>query len=162
MNINYIKSILNYDPISGIVLYKRDIKRGSKAGTIAGTITKSNHLRIRVQGERYLLHRVIWAMQTGKELEITEQIDHINHDGLDNSWINLRVVSAKENGRNKSKSKANTSGATGVCFRNNKWRARIKVDGTYVHLGTFVEFHEAVNARKNAEVLYGFHENHGN
>ncbi len=30
-----------------------------------------------------------------------------------------------------------------------------------IHLRYFNEFSEAVNARKNAEVLYGYHANHG-
>ncbi|EOA5908665.1 AP2 domain-containing protein, partial [Salmonella enterica subsp. enterica serovar Brandenburg] len=57
----------------------------------------------------------------------------------------------------------NTSGALGVWRekRRNKWVAEIKVDRRKIHLGQFDNFDEAVAARKDAEVKYGLHENHG-
>jgi hypothetical protein len=97
------------------------------------------------------------------EGSIPDEVDHINHNRTDNRWNNLRAVTSKSNSRNQSKSIKNKSGVTGVHWDNlrNRWIAQIHIDYKTVHLGTFVEFHEAVNARKNAEVLYGFHENHG-
>jgi len=43
----------------------------------------------------------------------------------------------------------------------NKWAAHIKVDGKYIHLGTFTTKESATRARKDAERAHGFHENHG-
>ena len=65
--------------------------------------------------------------------------------------------------QNSKKKIDNTSGQTGVVWhkRDKKWQVNIRVSGKKVHLGYFIEFHEAVNARKNSEILYGFHENHG-
>ncbi len=62
-----------------------------------------------------------------------------------------------------SKSKKNTSGVTGVTWdkSNNRWIAQIVIDGRHKKLGRFTDFSKAVDARKNAEVLYGFHKNHG-
>jgi hypothetical protein len=44
------------------------------------------------------------------------QVDHINHNKTDNRIENLRWVTKKDNSRNHSMSKRNTSGEQGVCF----------------------------------------------
>jgi len=90
-----------------------------------------------------------------------DTVDHINHCGTDNRWCNLQDGSLSDNSKNKSMYAVNKSGATGVYFYQNKWRANIRIDGELKHLGSFVGFSDAVDARKNAEVLYGFHTNHG-
>ena len=91
------------------------------------------------------------------------QVDHINGDGLDNRKVNLRIVTNKTNGMNTAKSINNTSGCIGVSLikSTGKWEANIKVDYKKIHLGTYSCFEEACAARKEAETLYGFHENHG-
>lgn len=54
------------------------------------------------------------------------------------------------------KQKNNTSGANGVEWmeRLGKYRARITVDSKEVHIGCFVDFDEAITARKEAERIY--------
>ena len=44
------------------------------------------------------------------------QVDHINHDTLDNRKRNLRVVTVSQNNMNKDVRSDNTSGHTGVTF----------------------------------------------
>ena len=46
-------------------------------------------------------------------------------------------------------------------YGKDKWTSRIKVDGKFLHLGIFSDFDEAVKIRKEAEVQYNFHTNHG-
>ena len=161
MNIEKLQKTFNYSPETGIVT-RKIAKGGAEVGSICGTVMKeSGHLRIRFDGKKYLLHRLIWTMYNGSIIPNGIQVDHINHNPADNRIVNLRLVTSKENGRNKSKRKTSFSGVTGVTWKNNKWCARIKIDGKSIHLGYFLEFHKAMDARKNAEVLYGFHENHG-
>ena len=52
--------------------------------------------------------------------------------------------------------KNNTSGVTGVCWdgRSKKWCARIGFQGKRILLGYFMDFDEAVKARKKAEEKY--------
>jgi len=52
-----------------------------------------------------------------------------------------------------SKSKANTSGITGVHWKkaSKKWQASIMVNGKAIHLGSFTDKSEAICARKSAE-----------
>ena len=90
-------------------------------------------------------------------------IDHINGVKTDNRISNLRDVSAKENQRNRPLSCLNTSGYTGITWLvgAQKWRAQITLSGRSKYLGRFEKFCDAVKARKEAEVKYGFHPNHG-
>ena len=150
-----------YNPETGVVLRRFYSKRKGLRIKTVGSIHKHGYLQCRINGKHWKVHRLAWYLYYG-ELPKGD-IDHINHDRTDNRICNLRDVTKKENGRNQSKPKRNTSGAVGVYMQKdrNRWYASIRVDGKNIFLGSFVEYHEAVNARKNAEVLYGFHENHG-
>ena len=81
----------------------------------------------------------------------------------DNRLVNLRDVDQRTNLRNQRLSRANSSGVTGVSWSlvRKKWYAYITVDGLMKNLGHFVSLPVAVEARKTAERLYGFHPNHG-
>jgi len=128
-------------------------------GDIAGTLDKGGYVIIKVNKKAYKAHRLAWLYEY-REMP-SGHIDHVNHDRTDNRIDNLRDVSQAENNKNQRMYHTNTSGVTGVTFQYGKWKTRINVDGKRICLGSFVEFSEAVNARKNAEVLYGYHENHG-
>lgn len=109
----------------------------------------------------YRAHRVVWALHYG--YWPIEQIDHINGIRSDNRLINLRSVSSPENNRNQKLLSTNSSGTTGVSFdkRSGKWEAYIGVNGKRRLLGYFAAIAEAKTARKNAEVQFGYHANHG-
>lgn len=94
--------------------------------------------RRRTQG----MHRLILGEVEGR------CSDHINGDGLDNQRANLRACTHTENMRNRRKHKNNTSGFTGVHWRNStkKWRAQIDADGRKRHLGYFDDIEEAARA----------------
>lgn len=96
------------------------------------------------------LHRLVTDCPKGKE------VDHINHNKLDNRKANLRVCNHSDNLKNQSKHSTNKSGYTGVGFHkaSNKWRARITVDYKCYELGDYDTIEEAVKARKEAEKKY--------
>tara|TARA_R110000851_G_C13024976_1_gene560547 strand:+ start:282 stop:1172 length:891 start_codon:yes stop_codon:yes gene_type:complete len=88
--------------------------------------------------------------------------DHISGDTLDNREINLRSTTTRGNSLNCAIGTNNTSGMMGVGLTpKGKYRAHIMVDRKQRHLGNYETFEEACDARGAAEVLYGFHENHG-
>ncbi len=89
--------------------------------------------------KRIRMHRLILSA------EDYEQVDHRNHDGLDNRKENLRIVTNSQNGMNRRLTSANTSGYKGVCFDKNhrQYRAYIRKDGKRKYLGSF---HSAVIA----------------
>lgn len=97
---------------------------------------------------RYVhMHRQIGKPSAGMEM------DHINRNRLDNRRENLRIVSRKQNARNLSRFRVNTSGTPGVAWHGqiHRWRAYITVDYKQVHLGTFLNKEDAVEARLRAE-----------
>lgn len=82
------------------------------------------------------LHREI-AQRAG--LNISQQIDHVNQNKLDNQRTNLRSASRADQMRNRPKRTNNTSGFVGVSWNKQyeKWIANIRVNGKQKHLGLF-------------------------
>lgn len=92
----------------------------------------------------------------GKDSFDKKVIDHINRVPYDNRKVNLRIVDEYENTKNKSISKVNKSGVTGVEERENgTWRAVIRLNGKR-KTKTFKSFDEAVKQRYSWEDQYGF------
>lgn len=94
------------------------------------------------------LHRIILARKIDRELLPEEEVDHINHDGLDNRRENLRVATRSQNKVNRRIQKNNTSGFKGVYWdtQKNKWKSILKVSGKPKHLGFFLTKEEARDA----------------
>jgi hypothetical protein len=78
-----------------------------------------------------------------------KQVDHINHDTLNNRKSNLRVVSTSQNQQN-ARFKKSKSGFKGVTSTVKAWKAVIGVDGKQKHIGTFKSKHEAALAYNDA------------
>ena len=167
-----LAQLLAYNPDTGLLTWlQRDRKwcindrdharwnsrhAGKEALTCVGKLGyKSGHVLSRI----VKAHHAAWALYYGEWP--SGVIDHIDHDKTNNRISNLRVVSQAENNKNSSKRLDNSSGVTGVSPRDGKWRARINVNGKRVNLGTFACIDDAIAARKNAEIMFGFHENHG-
>ena len=162
LNIDNLNKMFDYDGVDGKLYHAYDKRGNALEGVEAGWLNVNGYREVQIHFKTYKLHRVVWSMLIG-EIPDGLMIDHINHNRSDNRLSNLRLVGSVDNAKNKSKYINNGSGVNGVHWhkKNYRWVARIQVSGKRIALGCFVEFHEAVNARKNAEVLYGFHENHG-
>ena len=157
-----LKESLYYNPKTGDFTWINHKKNSSKNGTNARRKPDSyGYYRIRVNGCQYRAHRLAWLYMTGEMPK--EQIDHINQNKADNRFSNLRDVSSLENQRNRSLTKNNKSGSVGINWikQLRKYRAQITVNQKSIHLGLFKGKEDAIKARKHAEKIYGFHENHG-
>jgi hypothetical protein len=75
------------------------------------------------------------------------QIDHINHNGLDNRRVNLRAVTNQENCRNMSKTKG-SSRFKGVSYvrKGHSWQAAIEVNHQTRYIGTYRKEQDAALA----------------
>lgn len=74
------------------------------------------------------------------------QIDHMNHDTLDNRKENLRMTSAEQNAKNrKGRNSNNASGYRNVSKRGKWWVVQIQIDGVNTLLDKFPldKLHEA-------------------
>jgi hypothetical protein len=83
-------------------------------------------------------------------------VDHINRGGLDNRRCNLRICTYSENGRNRVASKSNKTGFKGVCQREGRYQAYIKLHGKAYTLGSYATPELALAARAEASLrLHG-------
>ena len=149
-----LRSILNYEPATGIFTRKIGSANQVKAGDIAGCPGGDGYLQIRVQSRKYQAHRLAWLYVYGEWPE--GQIDHINRNRSDNRISNLRDVTQKQNLQNAGKRSNNTSGHSGVRWykQSSKWVAVITHNYNRIHLGYFNTMEEAISARKASEKLY--------
>lgn len=156
-----LKELLHYCPVSGLFTWINPQSNRVGAGDRAGCVNHHGYLTIGIDATRYRAARIAFLYMEGVMPD--EFIDHINHNRLDDRWLNLRPVSHIENSRNHCSSKANTSGYTGVVWykRDSCWQAKITVDYKTLHLGYFKDKDKAIGARKAANIKYGYHPNHG-
>lgn len=102
----------------------------------------------RRQGNRTTirLHRLIADCPKGL------QIDHINHDTLNNTQKNIRIVTPSENQQNARTRKGSKSGLRGVYWdkTTKSWRAMIVINYKNYYLGTFLNPLEAAEVVKKA------------
>lgn len=163
----YVRSILHYDPETGVFTWRRrplehfETKRscgtwnGRYAGNVAGRIN-IGYVDIHISNTMYLAHRLAWLYMTGSWPK--ECIDHINMNRSDNRFCNLREATHSENKFNRPKQSKNTSGHKGVTLHkpNSKWVAKICANGKHRNLGYFDTREDAAAAyAKAARELHG-------
>lgn len=154
-----LKEVLNYDAESGVFTWADNRSKAAK-GKIAGGVDGHGYWIICIDHVRHSAHRLAWLYVHGC---LPNEVDHQNHNRIDNRLINLRATDRSGNARNISKPINNKSGVMGVSWtkrlgkRNDKWEVR--ACGKF--LGYFDDFFEAVCKRKSAELQFGFHPNHG-
>lgn len=114
------------------------------ANKLGDTFYAMRHLKVSEGNSKtiVLMHSAI--MKTPKGMDT----DHKDRNGLNNQRKNLRICTRSQNGMNKTKAKANTSGFKGVFWhkRDKTWRSQIKVDGKSTHLGYFKTKEDAYKA----------------
>lgn len=114
-----------------------------KTQTVGGSLPNSN--------SKIYISRLIMNV-TDPQTEV----DHKNHDKLDNRKQNLRICSRSQNQKNQRILKSNTSGYKGVswCPKSNKWVSKISVNNKTVHLGLFTDKKQAAHAYNRASKKY--------
>lgn len=132
-----------YEYKDGALYYKQaraNKKPGDRAGTVSGGYRKICFERL-----VYPEHRLIWFMVTGIDPG-TSDIDHIDRDKLNNRLENLRCVSHGVNQLNRD--------CKGWSLHGSRYRARIKLGGKFIVIGTYDTPDEAETAYKTAKEHY--------
>lgn len=154
-----LREVLDYDPLTGVFSWRVRLSNRGVVGTRAGTPLKGGYVAIRIDGVRYLAHRLAWLYTHGSWPPAL--IDHKDRDPSNNRLANLRPATRLENHQNLNPRRANTSGFTGVsrCPVNpSKWRAGITYAQRQHYLGRFDTPEEAHAAYLAAKAkLHRFH-----
>ncbi|MGR7031655.1 HNH endonuclease [Klebsiella aerogenes] len=151
-----LKELLDYNPDTGVFLWKVKRAGTAKAGTVAGTPHKNGYYCITIDGKLYLLSRIAYFMATGKQ---PFEVDHINGVRNDNRALNLRPANRSENCFNKSVRSDSLTGIKGITWIKDlkKWQARCTGrDRKRIHLGYFEDLSTAISTLNKFRL-----ENHG-
>ena len=125
----------------------------SKGDNEVGYQNNDGYFYLKIFGENYLVHRLVWSWHYG---EVPYEVDHLDNDKSNNSIENLRSASRSENIFNSLKNVSNKSGYKGVCFHKatNKWNAQIGIEGgRRLNLGFYKSPEEAHQAYCDAAKL---------
>lgn len=156
-------SRFSYDPVTGIITWRSappkwdpNGKRANRKrvyvleGKPAGSVRKhpggKEYMAIRIFGELYQAHRLIWMIVHGEDPGLRE-VDHVNGDGLDNRSCNLRLATHKQNMANMLRAKRSQAGFIGVRAYGNSFRACLMIDNKVVYRHGFKTAEEAAMSR---------------
>lgn len=129
-----VRELYDYSVVTGCLYTKTGIEIPCRRiYNLNGT---PRYEQIRIDGVRYLLHRVIFLWVEGRW---PNRVDHENLDCWCNAWHNIRESTASTNGCNRTKQKNNISGHKGVFFDKERgcWKAKIQFEGKGYELGRF-------------------------
>ena len=142
-----LNELFIYNPLTGIVTRKRNTSPTARKGDIVGT-DKEGHLRVFIDRQAYMLHRIVWMIHTGED-PFPYEIDHINRRRNDNRIDNLRKVTTQDNLKNKSLYPSNKTGYAGVLKRGKRYQASVKRDNKTTYLGHYDTALEAHLSREH-------------
>ncbi len=157
-----LQTIFNYEP-EGWLVWKKQLSGRGKVGERAGSRYKDKYISVCIRGERYSLHRLIWAYHYGEEGLEGYVIHHKDSNTSNNRIENLEKLTLEEHqeehreevyrGR---KLKDNKTGFSGVSKRKSSYRWQICFKGKKYEQQGYTTPEEAYEARNNKlEVLLG-------
>jgi hypothetical protein len=137
LSLDHLKQVLDYNPQTGVFVWKVSTARRIVPGTVAGTVNSKGYRVIQLFRKLHTEHRLAWFYVTG--VWPSDQIDHINQVKTDNRFENLREATNSQNSQNSKIRRNNTSGYKGVSWwaHREKWAAQMRVDGKNRLLGMF-------------------------
>lgn len=150
-----LKSVLDYDPETGLFTWKKLTRNRHLEGKVAGhTALCDGYTRISVLRKLYLAHRLVFLFMEGELPQVW--VDHINGNRSDNRWSNLRHCTASQNLKNAALSCRSKTGYRGVSYvkKDGKFKAEIQSDFQRYWLGYFDTAEEAAIAYDTAASLY--------
>src|ERR1700761_4942392 len=112
LTVEYLKTLLVYDPSTG--LFTNKVQRGIRGpiGAIAGSYDKDGYVVIQINAKKYRAGRLAWLYMTGRW---PREVDHKDRDRANDAWLNLRECTRSENNAH-SERPLGESGLRGVRF----------------------------------------------
>lgn len=164
ITVERLRELLDYDPVTGILTWKRragntrkiNAWNGKNSGKTAGSLRPDGYIHISLYKKRYFAHRIAVCLSNNEWPN--DYIDHWDLNRSNNKIENLRIASKSMNGSNRLAPKNNTSGYKGVywCKILKKWVARIRANSNQMVIGSFISKEDAAAAyAKAASELFG-------
>lgn len=120
-----LRSLLHYDPCTGVFTWLVDSGARKVAGKVAGTLgAKHPCVYISIKRKKYLAHRLAWLYVHGVWPAL--QLDHVDGNPANNALANLREATNAQNQQNLRIPKGgNPYVGVHFCKDHKKWVARI-------------------------------------
>ena len=132
-----LSKVLNYDPQTGVFNWTKGGRKGKVAGTIHDV---RGFLKVSIDGNRHLLHRLAWLWMKG--VMPRWNVEHLNDDHSDNRWSNLRMGDRELKRRYRAPQNEPTK-IRGVSKVGDLFEAMIEAQGRTFNLGAFASGEEA-------------------
>lgn len=131
----YLKTILDYNPDTGVFTWKVNRGTNKLKGDIAGSDNGRGYIAIQINKKKYKAHRLAWLYVYGTWPK--KHLDHINGNRIDNRLLNLRESTSRENQQNRIEHR--NGHLVGSSFRKDikKWQSIIVINKKKKHLGVF-------------------------
>ncbi|QCO56286.1 HNH endonuclease [Pseudorhodobacter turbinis] len=126
-----LRTVLSYDPETGAFTWNQGFRKGTTVGTLHDG---RGFLKVSIDGQRYLLHRLAWLWMTGAMP--TSNIKHLDGNRSNNRWCNLRLGDRMQKSSHRGPRRNETS-IPGVWEVGDKFEATVGVDGLILSLGEF-------------------------
>lgn len=151
---NQVLEMFDYEPITGNLIWKIRPSNRIRPGDVAGRNSVGDNGRkyIGIDGNRYLLHRIIWLHQKGEWPK--GNIAPKNKDYLDTRIDNLVEETAAETASKSGIRSTNKSGVKGVSWNSVKkvWAVHAYKNYQTIFLGQFKELEDAVKCKRDSDV----------
>jgi len=143
--LDYLKTVLNYDPVAGAIAWKTRPSKKIRQGDVAGYVNYQKYCAVKINGKTYPTHRIIWAFEHG--IWPKASLQHIDGNKLNNHISNLKEFVKIQH----QKPTDRTGRLPGTTFhkKTGKWQAAITINGQQKYLGLFLTELEAHERCKN-------------
>lgn len=144
ITLSALKSVLHYNPDTGVFTWLIPTSRMGSPGSRAGRETSGGYRQIQIFGKLYAEHRLAWFYMTGNWPD--EDVDH--KIGKSNVWSNLRLATKSQNNMNRRAQKNNKCGIKGVCWNGHakRWMGSVYLNKKRHHAGYFDSIEDAEKA----------------
>lgn len=130
----YTKEIMDYFYEQNSLLYwKNDRGTNKVKNRLAGYLHHTGYYSVTINGNSYLVHRILYQFYHNVILDPNEQVDHINLNKTDNRKENLHIGTHGQNQQNQHTYKNNKStGIKCMYVTKNKKYYHIRIQGNDV------------------------------
>ena len=123
-----LRAAFRIDPLSPSHLAWRE------AGAPAGNLSTKGYFRVRLDGQNYAVHRIVWSLANDQCIDPALELDHSNGERTDNRPENLKPCTRRENGQNMLCNRSKF-GMAGIQPNRGQWQACIWVNYKRIFLG---------------------------